>query len=80
MKGRQRGRPTKWATVSLKQPIDLGRAGLTVEVWPKWKKTARTKLGTLFVSIGGLAWRPRGGKLARSVSWDTFGDWMMSDW
>jgi hypothetical protein len=74
MKGRQPGRPTKWVSASVLQLIDIGKSGIQLEVWEKWKRTRR-KVGTLTVSVGGLRWRPPSGKLLRQKSWDEFAQW-----
>jgi hypothetical protein len=76
MRGRQKGRPTKWATASINEPITIGKAGLTVEVWQKWKKTRPAKLGTLVVSIGGLRWRPVRSRSEWWTRWEAFGKWI----
>ena len=68
MKGRQKGRPTKWVTASVSEYIGVGKRGIQFEVWEKWKRTDR-KLGTLTVSVGGLKWRPQNGKLSKQKSW-----------
>ena len=46
-----RGRPTKWATAKITEPIYLGRSGIEVVVWDKYKKKRR---GTIVVSVGGI--------------------------
>ena len=74
MKGRQKGRPTKWVTVHVAEHIDVGKRGVEFEVWDKWKKTPR-KRGTLVVTVGGLAWRPQNGKHFQRRSWDKVADW-----
>lgn len=48
-----KGRPKKWVTAKVTQPIWLGKAGITIVIWDKW---GRTRLGTLVVSVGGLRW------------------------
>lgn len=60
------GRPSKWARLSVNQPLWLNRAGITIVVWDKW---GRTREGTLIVSVGGLRWTPYKGKKARRISW-----------
>lgn len=77
MKGRVPGRPTKWVYASVKEKFYVGKAGLVVEVWKKWKQQQR-KLGTLTVSVGGLRWAPYGGK-ARRRSWGTINDWFLAN-
>jgi hypothetical protein len=77
MKGRQRGRPTKWVAANVEQSIDIGKPGVTFEVWEKWKKT-RKKLGTLTVSVGGLRWWPHKAPTYRQKNWDKLADWFNS--
>jgi hypothetical protein len=77
MRGRQRGRPTKLAYARLNGAIDLGKAGVTFEVWNKWKKGRPSKHGTLTVSVGGLRWWPVNAQRARRVSWNAFDRWVM---
>jgi hypothetical protein len=74
MRGRQKGRPTKWVWASISELIWVGKAGLTFEVWEKWKRTRR-KLGTLTVSVGGLRWRPLKAEKYRRRSWREFAEW-----
>ena len=74
MKGRQKGRFTKWVTASVEESIAIGKPGVTFEVWNKWSKT-RKKLGTLTVSVGGLRWWPHGAPKPRQRTWDQIGDW-----
>jgi hypothetical protein len=76
MKGRQKGRPTKWVKATVGEGVWLGKPGVTFEVWEKWKRKKR-KLGTLTVSVGGLRWRPN--KVAvrnyRQRSWRRVEEW-----
>ena len=74
MKGRQKGRPTKWVTASVEEYVAIGRPGVNFEVWDKWKRNRR-KLGTLTVSVGGLRWLPNQGKVSKQKSWDSFAAW-----
>jgi hypothetical protein len=62
MKGRQKGRPTKWVSAKVQEHVGIGKRGVQFEVWEKWKKKRR-KLGTLIISVGGLRWWPHKGKL-----------------
>ena len=75
MKGRQKGRPTKWVSASVGEYIDIGKPGIEFEVWEKWKQKRR-KLGTLTVSVGGLRWWPHKGKVSRQRSWDELANWL----
>ncbi len=38
MRGRQKGRPTKYVKASIQEPIWLGRAGIQFDVWDKWER------------------------------------------
>ena len=69
MRGRVSGRPTKWLSATIHEQVELGKPGVTFEVWQKWKKRDR-KIGTLTVSVGGLRWLPSHGKKERRVTWD----------
>ena len=46
MRGRQKGRPTKWVYASVEQDMSVNRAGFKFDVWEKWARTKR-KVGTL---------------------------------
>jgi hypothetical protein len=63
------GKPTKWATAIISEPIALTKAGITIVVWDKWGKSRR---GTAIISVGGIRWMPYHGtrKKARRLSWD----------
>ena len=74
MKGRRKGRATKWVSAQVEQAIDITRPGVKFEVWGKWKKKDR-KLGTLVVSVGGLRWKPLNGKISRPRNWNDVSDW-----
>ncbi len=76
MKGKQRGRPTKWVMASLDEMFWLGKRGITIEVWQKWKRKDR-KVGTLTVSVGGLRWRPNKvhAQNYRQRSWRKLDEW-----
>lgn len=76
MKGRQKGRPTKWVDAQVHETVTIGKAGVTFEVWGKWKKTHK-KLGTLTVSVGGLRWWPHKAPRTneRQRSWNKVADW-----
>jgi hypothetical protein len=74
MKGRQKGRPTKWVVASIREQVWVGKVGVTFEVWEKWKRNRR-KLGTLTVSVGGLRWWPRKAENYRQCSWKKFAEW-----
>ncbi|MCI0360308.1 MAG: hypothetical protein L0211_17665 [Planctomycetaceae bacterium] len=74
MKGRQKGRPTKWVEAAVKENLAVGKPGVTFEVWGKWKKKRR-KLGTLTVSVGGLRWWPHKAPNPRRKTWDEVAAW-----
>ena len=76
MKGRRPGRPTKWVYATVKEKVYVGKSGIVVEVWRKWKQR-RKKLGTLTVSVGGLRWAPFGGK-ARRRRWAEVNEWFLT--
>jgi hypothetical protein len=69
MKGRQRGRPTKWVTAVVSESVPIGKPGMTFEVWDKWRKKRR-KIGTLTISVGGLRWWPHKAPAARQCTWE----------
>jgi hypothetical protein len=75
MKGRQKGRPTKWVWASVEQWIDVNRTGFKFYVSPKWKRKSKTT-GTLIVSVGGLRWRPAKGKITRWWNWNEVEEWL----
>ncbi len=77
MKGRQRGRPTKWVIASVSEAISVGKPGLTFEVWDKWRKKRR-KLGTLTISVGGLRWWPHKAPRERQRTWEELDLWFNS--
>jgi hypothetical protein len=60
------GRPTKWATAKIKEPLALGRSGIEVVVWDKWGKKRR---GTAVISVGGIRWYPHKAKKYTRISW-----------
>jgi len=74
MKGRQSGRPTKWVSATIKEPVSIGKPGVKFEVWDKWKQQ-RKKLGTLIVNVGGVRWRSGNGKIAKRQDWDAVDAW-----
>jgi hypothetical protein len=78
MKGRQKGRPTKWVKAAVKQNLSVGKPGVTFEVWGKWKKKRR-KQGTLTVSVGGLRWRPHKAPRDRRRTWDEVAEWFSGE-
>jgi hypothetical protein len=75
MKGRQKGRPTKWVSANILESVEIGKRGVRFEVWEKWKRHDR-KVGTLTISVGGLRWRPPSGKLLKQRNWDALADWV----
>jgi hypothetical protein len=75
MRGRRPGRPAQWLWAGVHEPMQLGRTGITFEVWGKWRKKGK-KLGTLTVSVGGLRWRPAKGKWTRRHGWREVAEWL----
>ena len=61
------GRPMKWATATVVEPIPLGKRGLKVVIWDKWGKTRK---GTAIISVGGIRWRPYMAKKSHKITWD----------
>ena len=74
MKGRQKGRPTKWVSARISERFRVGKPGVTFEVWGKWKKR-RKKVGTLTVSVGGVRWWPHKAPKERQRTWDELSAW-----
>jgi hypothetical protein len=74
MKGRQRGRPTKRVLATVQELLEVGKPGVTFEVWDKWKRKHR-KVGTLTVSVGGLRWWPRDSPNYRQRNWEQLAEW-----
>jgi len=74
MKGRQKGRPTKWVSATVEESIDIGKPGVSFEVWGKWKRKRR-KLGKLTVSVGGFRWWPHKAPTYRQATWDDLSEW-----
>lgn len=71
-----KGKPKKWATARLSEPIALGKAGIEIVIWDKWRKTRR---GTAIISVGGIRWYPCNAKKPYSASWNVFDQWMTSE-
>ena len=65
-----KGRPTKWVTAVLDEPIALGKSGITIHIYDKWGG----KRGTCKISVGGIRWRPSSGKGFRHISWKRIED------
>jgi hypothetical protein len=62
------GRPSKWVTAKVVEPIELGTRGLELVIWEKWGK--RRRRGTAVVSVGGIRWYPYKAKKPYRISWD----------
>jgi hypothetical protein len=77
MKGRVRGKPTKWVHASIAETVAIGKPGMTFEIWDKWRKKRR-KVGTLTISVGGLRWWPHKAPAARQRTWDELDLWFNS--
>jgi hypothetical protein len=69
------GRPKRWATAKVEEPIRLGKAGLKVVIWDKWGKTRK---GTAIISVGGIRWYPYMAKKYRKITWDELSDQLES--
>lgn len=54
MKGRQKGRPTKWVSASVGESISVGKPGVTFEVWGKVEEEA----AKAWHSDGQCGWPP----------------------
>lgn len=62
------GRPSKWATATISEPIPLGKAGIEIVIWDKYSKTRR---GKAVISVGGIRWYPRMAKRPRvRLTWN----------
>jgi hypothetical protein len=61
------GRPTKWATATITEPVLLGKAGIEIVAWDKSGKKRR---GTAIISVGGIRWYPNKAKNYTRISWD----------
>jgi len=75
VKGRQKGRPTKWVRASVEQWVDVNRTGFSFEISSKWKRNQKT-VGRLTVSVGGIRWRPANGKATRQRNWYEVAEWL----
>lgn len=64
-----KGKPKKWATATVLEPIHLGKAGIEIIVWDKYKKT-NTRLGTAVISVGGIRWKQYKAQKSHRVTWD----------
>jgi len=62
-----KGKPTKWATATISEPINLGKAGIRIVIWDKWGKTRK---GTAVINVGGIRWYPYKAKKSRRITWD----------
>jgi hypothetical protein len=76
MRGRRKGRPTKWVSAMVREHVTVGKPGVRFDVWGKWKKR-RKKLGTLTVSVGGLRWSPHKSPRTkyRHRNWERLAEW-----
>jgi hypothetical protein len=66
-----KGKPKRWATAKVEEPIPLGKAGLKVVIWDKWGKTRK---GTAIISVGGIRWYPYKAKKYYKITWDGLSD------
>lgn len=61
------GRPRRWATAQIREPVSLSTPGVRIVIWDKWGKTRR---GTAVVSVGGIRWYPYKAKKPFKLTWD----------
>lgn len=61
------GKPRRWATATVSEPIALGKRGLKIVIWDKWGKTRK---GTAIISVGGIRWYPYMAKVPYKITWD----------
>lgn len=61
------GKPKKWITAEIVEPVLFGNAGIKVVVLDKWGKTRRS---TAVVSVGGIRWSGYRRKKTIRISWD----------
>jgi hypothetical protein len=65
------GRPMRYATARIEEPIHLSTPGIRIVIWDKWGKTRR---GTAVVSVGGIRWYPYKAKNPHKITWDELDD------
>lgn len=61
------GRPMKWVSAKVIEPLTIGTRGIELIIWDKWGKTRR---GRAIVSVGGIRWYPYKAKYPIKLSWD----------
>ena len=62
------GKPKRWATARISEPIYLGKPGIRIVIWDKW---GRTRRGTAVISVGGIRWYPYKARRPRpTITWD----------
>jgi len=61
------GKPKKWITAKIAEPVALGTTGIKFVVWDKWGKTRR---GTAIVSVGGIRWSGYKVKKPVRITWE----------
>lgn len=62
-----KGRPQKWVTATISEPIALSKSGIKIVIWDKWGKTRK---GTAIISVGGISWYSYQAKKRKFISWD----------
>ena len=62
-----KGKPMKWVTAAIAEPIGLGKSVIEIAIWDKWGKTRR---GRAIISVGGIRWYPYKAKSYKTISWD----------
>ncbi len=70
-----KGRPTKWATATIMEPVSLGKGGIAVVVWEKYRKKRK---GKVVISVGGIRWYPYKAKRPYQKGWSKFAEMMES--
>jgi hypothetical protein len=70
------GRPTKWATAQIKEPIALGKTGMRIVIWEKWGKK---RMGTAVISVGGIRWYPYKARKSTRITWYELSQWKQND-
>jgi len=62
-----KGKPGKWAKVTIEEPFLIGKRGITITVGDRY---GRKPLGYAKIAIGGIRWTPFNKQKGRTVKWD----------
>lgn len=62
-----KGRPQKWVTATISEPIALGKAGIEIVIYQK-RKTKR--IGRAIIRVGGVHLYSYKAKKSKLISWD----------